>query len=122
MKKILICDDESDIRDVLEMILEVEFDIEVTHAVNGQDGISKLEESEFDLIICDMNMPKANGADVYNYNKSKNNYPFLLLSADSDADIYKFEGFTEVNSKNNIASKPWRDDELYSKIRPMLYG
>ncbi len=57
MKKILICDDETDIRDVLEMLIEIEFDVEITHASDGQEGIELLsDDKSFDLIICDMNM------------------------------------------------------------------
>jgi CheY-like chemotaxis protein len=120
MKKILICDDESDIRDVLEMLIEIEFEVEITHASDGQEGIDILgENASFDLIICDMNMPRKKGYDVFNFNKDANNIPFILLSADAD-DISDFSEFHSSNSKNTQISKPWKEDELFDKLRPIL--
>jgi CheY-like chemotaxis protein len=99
MKKILICDDEADIRDVLEMLIE--FDVEITHAVDGQEGIDLLSmDKEYDLIICDMNMPRKKGCEVFKFNKDLSNIPFFLLSANAD-DITGFDNFLEVNDKIN---------------------
>ncbi len=120
MKKILICDDEHDIRDVLEMLIEVEFDVEIHHAENGAEGIKKLDENhEFDLIICDMNMPKLKGIDVYKYNKEKHGCHFLLLSADSENDIIHFDGFEDCHKSKSI-NKPWNHNELIEILRPLL--
>ena len=120
MKNVLICDDESDIRDVLEMLIELEFDVKITHATDGQDGIDKLSSQEqFDLIICDMNMPKKKGSDVFAFNKENKNIPFFLLSAEAD-DLSNFADFNGVNPKNNQICKPWKEDELFTKLKPIL--
>lgn len=120
MKKILICDDEIDIREVLEMLIGVEFDIEVYHADNGIEGIELLGKGiNFDLIICDMNMPKAKGVDVYNHNKKNDDYPFILLSAECESDVQHFSGFVEC-SKSDTLKKPWKENELFDKIKYLL--
>lgn len=120
MKKILICDDENDIREVLEMLIEVEFDVEIHHAVDGQDGIDKLSnDTVYDLIICDMNMPKLRGVDVYNHNRLTNRFPFILLSADSDRDIKEFEGFNDCKTSFSL-NKPWSNGELMDKLSYFL--
>ena len=120
MKRILICDDEADIREVLEMLIEVEFDVEIIHASDGQEGIDKLQsDPKLDLIICDMNMPHKKGSDVFTVNKSLNNIPFVLLCGDSD-DVEKFEEFKSSNTHNTQISKPWNEDELYNKLGLIL--
>ncbi len=102
MRKILLCDDECDIREVLEMLIEVEYEAEFTHAIDGQDAIGLLRQypGKFDLIICDMNMPNKNGLDVFNFNYDLGGkVPFFLVSAQAD-DISKFKDFYTINSKN----------------------
>jgi CheY-like chemotaxis protein len=120
MVKILICEDEIDIREVLEMLIGVEFEAEFYHAVNGIEGIEHLNRGiQFDVIICDMNMPKSKGIDVYNYNKQKDNLPFILLSGDSDIDCLKIKGFQDCINSHSV-NKPWEGEELLDKIRPIL--
>lgn len=118
MKKVLICDDENDIREVLAMMLELEFEdeFEIVHAENGAEGIQKLKDiAGFDLIICDMNMPKLKGSKVYDFNVKNLNIPFILLSADCEEDVKSLEGFSD-NEQNAIVKKPWHGEELFEKV------
>jgi CheY-like chemotaxis protein len=122
MKKILIIDDEHDIREVLEMLIEVEFDVEIHHAANGVEGIEKIESDEiYNLIICDMNMPKLRGIDVYNHNKKSKKYPFILLSGDSENDVRTMDGFGECKNSQAI-NKPWSQNELMDLLGHFLAG
>lgn len=122
MKRILLCDDEQDIRDILEMLIEIEYDVEFGHAEDGEEGIQLLsnESLNFDLIICDMNMPKKKGDEVFNFNKVNNNIPFILLSGDADADVKKIQSFYEANQLNSILPKPWTESELYKRLDLVL--
>ena len=63
MAKILIADDEKSIRKTLREILEYE-NHKVEEAEDGADGISKIEKGSYDLILCDVKMPKKDGIEV----------------------------------------------------------
>lgn len=63
MPKILIIDDEKPIRNTLREILQYEkFDVE--EAGDGIEGVRKAEEGAFDLVLCDIKMPKMDGLEV----------------------------------------------------------
>ncbi|HRH01293.1 MAG TPA: sigma-54 dependent transcriptional regulator [Bacteroidia bacterium] len=63
MAKILIIDDEKPIRKALREILEYE-NHKIDEAEDGADGISKIEKGTYDLILCDVKMPKKDGIEV----------------------------------------------------------
>ncbi len=120
MKKVLICDDEQDIRDVLQILLEIEFEVEIIQASDGREGIEYLKQhNDLCLIVCDMNMPHSKGSDVYNFNRKYKDLPFILLSGDGDQDILELEDF-QSNKKYRHLNKPWRDNELYETLEGFL--
>lgn len=61
--KILIVDDEAAIRGTLQDILEYE-DYKVDTAVDGEDGLKKIKAKDYDVILCDVKMPKKDGLEV----------------------------------------------------------
>ena len=63
MGKILVIDDERPIRKTLCEILEFE-KFEVDQAENGEDGLKMAQENEYDVILCDIKMPKMDGMEV----------------------------------------------------------
>jgi DNA-binding NtrC family response regulator len=63
MAKILIIDDERPIRNTLKEILEYE-KFKVDEAEDGQDGLEKIKVGKYDLIMCDIKMPKMDGIEV----------------------------------------------------------
>lgn len=70
MPKILIIDDEAAIRKALREILEYE-SYEVVEAADGTEGIKHAESGAFDLIFCDIKMPKMDGLEVLEKLKDK---------------------------------------------------
>ncbi len=81
MPKILIIDDERFIRASLREILEYE-KFEVTEAKDGEEGLAKLQEEEFDLVLCDVKMPKMDGIEVLDHAKAMDRSPqFIMISA-----------------------------------------
>ena len=65
MARILVIDDERSIRNTLKEILEYEkFDVDV--AEDGFEGLEKIENSHFDVVLCDIKMPKMDGLEVLN--------------------------------------------------------
>ncbi|MDR1707194.1 MAG: sigma-54 dependent transcriptional regulator [Prevotella sp.] len=63
MKKILLIDDEEKLRKLMARIIELE-QIEVSQAENATAGLKLLEKQHFDLIICDVKLPDANGIEL----------------------------------------------------------
>jgi len=63
MPKILVIDDERSIRNTLQEILEYE-KFKVETAVDGEEGLEKVKSNEYDVILCDIKMPKMDGLEV----------------------------------------------------------
>ena len=65
MTQILLIEDEEPIRRVMVRILSEESaSYEITEAVDGKEGLSKLSNSTYDLVLCDIKMPKMDGIEV----------------------------------------------------------
>jgi len=63
MANILILDDEKSIRNTLKEILEYE-KFEVEEAEDGKEGLSKIKKNNYDVVLCDIKMPKMDGMEV----------------------------------------------------------
>lgn len=80
MPKILIIDDERPIRSTLRDILEYE-KFEVEEAVDGLEGLDKVKKGNFDLIFCDIKMPKMDGLEVLSKIQEINTeVPIIMIS------------------------------------------
>ena len=82
MTKILIREDEEPIRRVLVKILtEENSEFVLSEAVDGKQGIKLINDEEFDLILCDIKMPKMDGLEVLGQaEKSGISTPFIMLT------------------------------------------
>jgi len=82
MSKILVIEDEAAIRRVLKKILSEESDTyEVSEAANGLEGIELFKKDDFDLVICDIKMPKMDGVEVLEAAKKiKPEIPIIMIS------------------------------------------
>ncbi|HLW18773.1 MAG TPA: sigma-54 dependent transcriptional regulator [Cyclobacteriaceae bacterium] len=81
MSKILIIDDEKIIRATLKEILEYE-KYEIFEAQDGEEGVRMIEEQEFDLVLCDVKMPKMDGIEVLDKVNAMDKAPqFIMISA-----------------------------------------
>ena len=82
MIRILLIEDEEPIRRVLVRILsEEDTQYKITEAVDGKKGFHLLKKESFDLVLCDIKMPKMDGIEVLQKAKnSKINTPFIMLT------------------------------------------
>lgn len=82
MTRILIIEDEEPIRRVLVKILSEENDqFKIFEATDGKDGIKMLQNNDFDLVLCDIKMPKMDGLEVLEKaQKSGILVPFIMLT------------------------------------------
>ncbi len=84
--RILVADDEAEIRDVLRLYLEKE-GYEVLEAADGSEAVRMIRQEKPDLAILDIMMPGADGYRVLRNIREENNLPVILLSArGSDSD------------------------------------
>jgi DNA-binding NtrC family response regulator len=80
MPKILIIDDEKSIRKTLREILEYEKYL-VDEATDGMEGISLLQKEKYDVILCDIKMPKMDGIEVLEkITELNNDVPVVMIS------------------------------------------
>lgn len=116
-KRILIVDDDDEIRELLE------FDVShsgyfVDTAKDGMEGLNKALNNTYDLILLDVMMPKMNGFDVCkNIRQAKLAIPILMLTAKGTIDD-KTEGFD--CGADDYLVKPFDIQEVLLRIRVLL--
>ncbi|ALJ04405.1 Fis family transcriptional regulator [Pseudalgibacter alginicilyticus] len=119
MPKILIIEDEAAIRRVLVKILSEENDTyQVDEAEDGLVGIEKIKKDDYDLILCDIKMPKMDGVEVLEaVKKIKPEIPIVMISGHGDLD-------TAVNTMRlgafDYISKPPDLNRLLNTVRNAL--
>lgn len=82
MIQVLLIEDEESIRRVMSRILKEENDqYQITEAVDGKQGLDLLSKGQFDLVLCDIKMPKMDGIEVLKKaNDEMLNIPFIMLT------------------------------------------
>jgi DNA-binding NtrC family response regulator len=88
MSRILVIEDEAAIRRVLVKILKEENEkYQVEEAENGAMGIDMIRKSDYDLVLCDIKMPKMDGVEVLQEaRREKPEVPFIMISGHGDLD------------------------------------
>ena len=116
-KRLLIVDDEEEIRELLVYDIQSSGYL-VDFASDGEEGLKKAVENNYDLILLDVMMPKMNGYDVCkNIRLVKPKVPILMLTAKGTiAD--KTEGF-DVGADDYLV-KPFDIQEVLLRIRALL--
>jgi diguanylate cyclase (GGDEF)-like protein len=118
-EKILVVDDEADIRELLRILLETE-QYEVIEASDGAEGLEKIQRNAPSLVVLDFKMPKMTGAEVCKEVRRDlllQHIPIILLTAKSDLD-YKVKGINA--GADDYMVKPFEPSELLARIRMLL--
>jgi DNA-binding NtrC family response regulator len=119
--KILIVEDEDMLLELYENSILDALDCQIIKAINGQLAIGILKTSaDFDLIISDYKMPSGTGGDLYNFNSTGHNIPFILLSGGYLEDYPEFANFNKLNSKNRFLNKPFKVAMLINEIKTIF--
>src|SRR5713226_670966 len=85
--RILIIDDEADIRESLETLFSME-DYTVDMAVNGIEGLRRFEKSSFDLVLLDLMMPDRSGLEgLGDIRQRDSETPVIMLTAYGSAEV-----------------------------------
>ncbi len=118
-KRVLIVDDEEVIRKFLKIHL-AKLGYEVKEAADGEQAIEQLGIDDFDLLICDILMPKKNGWEVMKEVKSNpktRNLPVIILTAkNEDSDMFK--GYDL--GANYYMTKPFTKAQLFYGLKLMF--
>uniref|UniRef100_UPI0040491572 sigma-54-dependent transcriptional regulator n=1 Tax=Flavobacterium sp. TaxID=239 RepID=UPI0040491572 len=119
MPKILVIEDEAAIRRVLTKILSEENDTyQVEEAEDGLQGLEKIKNEDYDLVLCDIKMPKMDGVEVLEaVRKIKPETPMVMISGHGDLE-------TAVNTMRlgafDYISKPPDLNRLLNTVRNAL--
>jgi len=116
MSKILVVEDEENLRRALQFNLKKE-NYEVFVAANGEEAISLFHEKGPDLILLDLMLPGLAGWEVMRRIRSSSNVPILILTARSQEED-KIEGFNL--GADDYITKPFSLAELKARIRAHL--
>ncbi|MEA1914539.1 MAG: response regulator [Campylobacterota bacterium] len=121
MAKLLIVDDSTMLRDMLNYALNEGGYNDVTEAVDGVDGLNKAKMTNFDLIITDVNMPNMDGLTLIEELRKLPNYispkPILVLTTER-GDEMKARG--KAAGATGWIVKPFVPDQLLKAVNIVL--
>ncbi len=115
--RVLVVDDEADIREGLELLLTSEgYTVELAH--NGTEGIQKIESGSYDLVLLDLMMPDRSGMEVLHEVRQRDREtPIFMITAYGSVEA-------AVNAlklgANDYFSKPWDNEKLMIEIDRMI--
>jgi DNA-binding NtrC family response regulator len=115
--RILIIDDEAAIRESLETLLTLE-GYTVDAAVNGEDGLNRIEHDSYDLVLLDLALPGKNGLEILSLIRDRQlTLPVIMITAygkvDNVVDAIR-------TGAQNFVQKPWDNEKLLADIRSAI--
>ncbi|MFC1864652.1 response regulator transcription factor [Chloroflexota bacterium] len=124
--KILVVDDDPDIREAIRAVLEAQSHQVIT-AGDGEEGLSKLKEERPDMMILDLLMPKMDGFSVLKELQDPrlskySNIPIMILTSvreDASRRRYELETGLELNFDDYV-EKPIDPHTLVSRVEKLL--
>jgi len=128
MKKVLVVDDDVDVRKFVSKLIE-RAGYEAVEAKNGIEGVAKVREDKPDLIILDVLMPKQSGIRMYRELKTDEafkDFPVIMLSAIAPKSFFRsqevlaeFAG-ESVPEPEAYMEKPEEPEELIALMKKIL--
>ena len=116
MSKILVCDDDKEIVEAIEIYLTQE-GYHVLKAYDGEEALKVLSENHVDLLVIDVMMPKLDGIRATLQIRKKNPLPIIILSAKSE-DADKILGLNV--GADDYVTKPFNPLELVARVKSQL--
>ena len=114
---VLIIDDEQEIRESLEQILGLE-GYRVASASTGQEGLKKVEDGIFDLVLLDISLPDQHGLEVLKTLRHDTPDMGVIMITAYDSSQMAFQASKE--GAESYITKPWDNDKLLLEIRNAL--
>lgn len=116
MAKILVCDDDKEIVEAIDIYLTQE-GYEIFKAYDGQEALNVLKKEPVDLLIIDIMMPRLDGIRATLKIREANNIPIIILSAKSE-DADKILGLNV--GADDYVTKPFNPLELVARVKSQL--
>ena len=116
MKKILIVDDEFEMRQLLKIYLRKD-NYQVDEAENGQEAYEKMKKNDYDLMILDVMMPIMDGWQTIEQVRKISDIPIIMLTAKGTTQD-KVTGFS--TGADDYLVKPFDEAELLVRIKALL--
>ncbi|KXY28880.1 MULTISPECIES: response regulator transcription factor [unclassified Bacillus (in: firmicutes)] len=114
--RILIADDDKEIRNLLKIYLERELYM-VDTAINGDEALQLFNQNNYNLVILDLMMPKVDGIEVCRKLRDKTNVPILMLTA-KDHEVDKILGLS-IGADDYI-TKPFSIHEVVARVKALM--
>lgn len=114
--RILIADDDKEIRNLLKIYLERELYM-VDTAINGDEVLQLFNQNNYNLVILDLMMPKVDGIEVCRKLRDKTNVPILMLTA-KDHEVDKILGLS-IGADDYI-TKPFSIHEVIARVKALM--
>ncbi len=118
--RIVYIEDEAEMIDLVRIILGRK-GFEVIGAMDGQEGLNKINEQKPDLVLLDLMMPGMDGWDVYHQikaNRETQHVPVIIVTARA-LNIDRILGL-EIAKVNDYLSKPFTPQELIESVQKVL--
>ncbi len=116
MNKIMVVDDDANIRELIRLILKKE-GFEVLEAGDGIDALEKLEKNKIDLVVLDIMMPNMDGWEFCTRIRTFCDLPVLMLTAKGETS-QKLKGFKL--GADDYLTKPFEHEELTARVKALL--
>lgn len=116
MNKILLIDDDKELCALIKKSVLQE-NIEADCCYLGKDGLIKLKENKYQLVILDIMMPELDGFEILEKIREKNNLPILMFTSKNDS-ISKVRGLRA--GADDYLTKPFEMDELIARIISLI--
>lgn len=116
VEKVLVVDDESKIREIVKLYLKRD-GFQVFEAADGQEALEVFQETQPDVVILDLMLPKISGEEVREFIRSKWDTPIIMLTAKtSEAD--RIAGLQ--SGADDYMTKPFSPKELVARVNAVL--
>lgn len=116
MSKILVCDDDKEIVEAIDIYLSQE-EFEVCKAYDGEEALKILKNEDVELLVIDVMMPRLDGIRATLKIREQNNIPIIILSAKSE-DADKILGLNV--GADDYMTKPFNPLELVARVKSQL--
>jgi DNA-binding NtrC family response regulator len=114
---VLIIDDEQEIRESLEQLLRIE-GYQADSASTGEEGLKRIDDGVFDLVLLDINLPDSNGLDLLTSIKHDSPEVVVIMITAYDSSQTAFQA--SKKGAESYVTKPWDNDKLLLEIRNLI--
>jgi DNA-binding NtrC family response regulator len=114
---ILVIDDEQEIRESLEQLLKLE-GYKADCASSGDEGLKRIDDGVFDLVLLDINLPDRNGLDLLQHIKRNSPEVGVIMITAYDSSQMAFQASKQ--GAESYITKPWDNDKLLLEVRNAL--